>query len=148
MPALDLLENVIVLRTIANDINYNYMGVEDLKKIALEAEYLDVILPDYDLDALYNDDIDDLIAIHKDYMKTINEAYEELRLEILQKQEGDDNMIEKLAKEAVESLIIFGDKTHIGEIYEKAEMATEDIKEKVIDTMENILTEQNIQIHY
>lgn len=83
MPALDLLENVIVLRTIASDVDYNYMGVEDLEKIALEAEYLDVILPDYDLDELYNDDIDDLIEIHKDYMKTINEAYEELRLEVL-----------------------------------------------------------------
>lgn len=148
MPALDLLENVIVLRTIASNVDYNYMGVEDLEKIALEAEYLDVILPDYDLDELYNDNIDDLIEIHKDYMKTINEAYEELRLEILQKQEGDDNMIEELAKDAVDRLIIFDNETYISEVYEKTELAIESVRIAVRDAVEDILTEKGITVHY
>lgn len=89
MPALDLLENVIILRTIAYGVNYNFIGVNDLEKIALEAEYLDIILPEYDLESLYNSQYDDIVAIHKDYLKTINAAYEELRLKVLQKMENE-----------------------------------------------------------
>lgn len=148
MPALDLLENVIILRTIANNVNYNYIGVSDLENIALEAEYLDIILPEYDLEELYNSQTDELIAIHKDYMKTIDNAYIELRLEILQKQEGDDNMIEKLAKDAVDRLIIFGDETYIDEIYEKVELVSEDLLLEIRDMVEDILTEKGITVHY
>lgn len=148
MPALDLLENVIILRTIANDVDYNFIGVNDLEKIALEAEYLDIILPEYDLEGLYNSQYDDIVAIHKDYLKTINEAYEELRLEILQKQEGDDNMIEELAKDAVDRLIIFDDETYISEVYEKTELAIESVRIAVRDAVEDILTEKGITVHY
>ena len=85
MMELDLLENVIVVETVCGAINLNFIGVQDLQNVACLAEELDIELPEYDLDSLYNDDYDELINIHKEYMTTLNEAHYELRGDILKK---------------------------------------------------------------
>lgn len=83
MMALDLLENVIVVQTLCGAINLNFIGVQDLEEIACIAEELDIILPEHDLDSLYNDDYEDLVKIYHDYMNTLNDSYLELKTEVL-----------------------------------------------------------------
>ena len=83
MMALDLLENVIVVQTLCGAIDLNFIGIKDLEEIACIAEEFDIILPEYDLDSLYNDNYDDLIKIYHDYMNTLNNSYLELKTEVL-----------------------------------------------------------------
>ena len=85
MMELDLLENVIVVQTLCGAIDLNFISVQDLEEIAYIAEEYDIVLPEYDLDGLYNDDYDDLVKIYKEYMNTLNDTYLELKAEILNK---------------------------------------------------------------
>lgn len=68
-------ESVIVLKTLMENIDLNFIGIGDLEEIALYAEELDIELEYIDLDDYYNSDYNNIIDIYNKWFESINSLY-------------------------------------------------------------------------
>lgn len=72
-------ESLIVLKTMMNHIDLNFISVNDLKEIALYAEELDIHLKEIDLDDIYNSDYKLITDVYKEWYDSINNRYLDIK---------------------------------------------------------------------
>lgn len=80
---LSKFEKVIVLKTLMEDIDLNFIGVDDLEEIDLYAEELGIGLEYIDLDDYYNSDYDGIIDVYDKWFENINGLYLDIKNDLL-----------------------------------------------------------------
>lgn len=87
---LEDFERIIILKTLIFDIDLNFLDLESLEKIDIEAYQLEIEnFPQYDLEGMYNSQYDEIEEIYKVYKKFITTEYWRLKRKI-EKLIGDD----------------------------------------------------------
>lgn len=76
-------ENIIVLKTIMDSIDLNFIGTEDLERIADDAENLGIDLNCIDLDNIYNSEYDLIEDIYREWFDDVNTMYLDIKEELL-----------------------------------------------------------------
>lgn len=76
-------ENIVVLKTIMDSIDLNFIGTEDLEKIADDAENLGIDLNCIDLDNIYNSEYDLIEDIYREWFDDVNTMYLDIKEELL-----------------------------------------------------------------
>lgn len=72
-------ESLIVLKTMMDSIDLNFISVTDLEEIALYAEELDIHLKEMDLDDIYNSDYKLITEIYDEWFEGINNRYLDIK---------------------------------------------------------------------
>lgn len=72
-------ESLIVLKTMMDSIDLNFISVTDLEEIALYAEELDIHLKEVDLDDIYNSDYKLITEIYDEWFEGINNRYLDIK---------------------------------------------------------------------
>lgn len=76
-------ENIVVLKTIMDSIDLNFIGTEDLERIADDAENLGIDLNCIDLDNIYDSEYDLIEDIYKEWFDDVNTMYLDIKEELL-----------------------------------------------------------------
>lgn len=76
-------ENIIVLKTIMDSIDLNFIGTEDLERIADDAENLGIDLNCIDLDNIYDSEYDLIEDIYREWFDDVNTMYLDIKEELL-----------------------------------------------------------------
>lgn len=83
MSLLGDFERIIILKTLIYDIDLNFLDLEDLEKIDIEAYQLEIEnFPQYDLEGMYNSQYDEIQEIFENYKKFVTMKYWRLKREI------------------------------------------------------------------
>ena len=78
-------ENIVVLKTIMDNIDLNFICLDDLDKIANIADELDIDLNCIDYDNIeYNSQYQDICDTFTDWFEDVNTMYLDLREKLLQ----------------------------------------------------------------
>lgn len=76
-------ENIVVLKTIMDSIDLNFIGTEDLERIADDAENLGIDLNCIDLDNIYDSEYDLIEDIYTEWFDDVNTMYLDIKEELL-----------------------------------------------------------------
>ena len=83
MTLLGDFERIIILKTLIFDIDLNFLDLESLEKIDIEAYQLEIEnFPKYDLEDMYNSQYDEIQEIYEVYKKFITTEYWRLKRKI------------------------------------------------------------------
>lgn len=78
-------ENIVILKTIMDNIDLNFICLDDLDKIANIADELDIDLNCIDYDNIeYNSQYQDICDTFTDWFEDVNTMYLDLREKLLQ----------------------------------------------------------------
>lgn len=76
-------ESLIVLRTLMDSIDMNFIGVGDLEKIDGYAKELDIDIKYVDLESMYNWEIDSILDVYNEWYDNINDRYLEVKKQLI-----------------------------------------------------------------
>lgn len=76
-------ENIVVLKTIMDSIDLNFIGTEDLERIADDAENLGIDLNCIDLDNIYDSEYDLIEDIYREWFDDVNTMYLDIKEKLL-----------------------------------------------------------------
>ena len=72
-------ENIIVMKTIMDNVDLNFIGVGDLEKIAEYAEELGIETDYVNLDDIYNSEYDLITDIYYKWYENVNDKYLDIK---------------------------------------------------------------------
>lgn len=73
------LESLIVLKTIMDSVDMNFIGIGDLVEIDGYAKELDIDIKYVDLESMYNWEIDSIIDVYNRWYENVNDRYLEVK---------------------------------------------------------------------
>lgn len=81
---LSLFESLIILKTNMDNIDLNFICIDDMEKIIEVGDELDIDLNCIEYDKIeYNTQLEELIEIYYDWYEDINTMYLDIRNELL-----------------------------------------------------------------
>lgn len=72
-------ESLIVLKTIMDSVDMNFIGIGDLEEIDGYAKELDIDIKYVDLESMYNWEIDSIIDVYNRWYENVNDRYLEVK---------------------------------------------------------------------
>lgn len=72
-------ESLIVLKTIIDSVDMNFIGIGDLEEIDGYAKELDIDIKYVDLESMYNWEIDSIIDVYNKWYENVNDRYLEVK---------------------------------------------------------------------
>ena len=72
-------ESLIVLRTLMDSVDMNFIGIGDLEEIDGYAKELDIDIKYVDLESMYNWEIDSILNVYNEWYDNINNRYLEVK---------------------------------------------------------------------
>ncbi len=72
-------ESLIVLRTLMDSVDMNFIGIGDLEEIDGYAKELDIDIKYVDLESMYNWEIDSILDVYNEWYNNINDRYLEVK---------------------------------------------------------------------
>ena len=72
-------ESLIILRTLMNKVDLNFIGIEDLKEINEYARELNIDIKYVDLESMYNWEIDSILDVYNEWYDNINDRCLEVK---------------------------------------------------------------------
>lgn len=72
-------ESLIVLKTLMDSIDINFIGIGDLEEIDGYAKELDIDIKYVDLESMYNWEIDSILDVYNKWYDNINDRYLEVK---------------------------------------------------------------------
>lgn len=76
-------ESLIVLRTLMDSIDMNFIGIGDLEEIDGYAKELDIDIKYIDLESMYNWEIDSILDVYNEWYDNINNRYLEVKEQLI-----------------------------------------------------------------
>ena len=76
-------ESLIVLRTLMDSVDMNFIGVGDLEEIDGYAKELDIDIKYVDLESMYNWEIDSILDVYNEWYDNINDRYLEVKEQLI-----------------------------------------------------------------
>ena len=76
-------ESLIVLRTLMDSIDMNFIGIGDLEEIDGYAKELDIDIKYVDLESMYNWEIDSILDVYNEWYDNINDKYLEVKEQLI-----------------------------------------------------------------
>lgn len=76
-------ESLIVLRTLMDSIDMNFIGIGDLEEIDGYAKELDIDIKYVDLESMYNWEIDSILDVYNEWYNNINDRYLEVKEQLI-----------------------------------------------------------------
>lgn len=76
-------ESLIVLRTLMDSIDMNFIGIGDLEEIDGYAKELDIDIKYVDLESMYNWEIDSILDVYNEWYDNINDRYLEVKEQLI-----------------------------------------------------------------
>lgn len=76
-------ESLIVLRTLMDSIDMNFIGIGDLEEIDGYAKELDIDIKYVDLESMYNWEIDSILDVYNEWYDNINNRYLEVKEQLI-----------------------------------------------------------------
>lgn len=72
-------ESLIILRTLMDKVDLNFIGIEDLKEINGYARELNIDIKYVDLENMYNWEIDSILDVYNEWYDNINDRCLEVK---------------------------------------------------------------------
>lgn len=72
-------ESLIVLKTIMDSVDMNFIGIGDLEEIDGYAKELDIDTKYVDLESMYNFEIDSILDVYNEWYENVNDKYLEVK---------------------------------------------------------------------
>ena len=72
-------ESLIVLKTIMDSVDMNFIGIGDLEEIDEYARELDIDIKYVDLESMYNWEIDSILDVYNKWYENVNDRYLEVK---------------------------------------------------------------------
>ena len=72
-------ESLIVLKTIMDSVDMNFIGIGDLEEIDGYAKELDIDIKYVDLESMYNWEIDSILDVYNKWYENVNNRYLEVK---------------------------------------------------------------------
>ncbi len=72
-------ESLIVLKTIMDSVDMNFIGIGDLEEIDGYAKELDIDIKYVDLESMYNWEIDSILDVYNKWYENVNDRYLEVK---------------------------------------------------------------------
>lgn len=72
-------ESLIILRTLMDKVDLNFIGIEDLKEINGYARELGIDIKYVDLESIYNWEIDSILDVYNEWYDNINDRCLEVK---------------------------------------------------------------------
>ena len=72
-------ESLIVLKTIMDSVDMNFIGIGDLEEIDGYAKELGIDTKYVDLESMYNFEIDSILDVYNDWYENVNDRYLEVK---------------------------------------------------------------------
>lgn len=72
-------ESLVVLKTIMDNVDLNFIGIGDLEEIDGYADELDIDIKYVDLDSMYNWETDSIIDVYNKWYENVNNRYLEVK---------------------------------------------------------------------
>lgn len=76
-------ESLIVLRTLMDSVDINFIGIGDLEEIDGYAKELDIDIKYVDLESMYNWEIDSILDVYNEWYDNINDRYLEVKEQLV-----------------------------------------------------------------
>ena len=76
-------ESLIILKTIMDSVDMNFIGIGDLEEIDGYAKELDIDIKYVDLESMYNWEIDSILDVYNKWFENVNDRYLEVKNELL-----------------------------------------------------------------
>ena len=76
-------ESLIVLKTLMDSIDMNFIGIGDLEEIDGYAKELDIDIKYVDLESMYNWEIDSILDVYNEWYDNINNRYLEVKEQLI-----------------------------------------------------------------
>lgn len=76
-------ESLIVLRTLMDSVDMNFIGIGDLEEIDGYAKELDIDIKYVDLESMYNWEIDSILDVYNEWYNNINDRYLEVKEQLI-----------------------------------------------------------------
>ena len=76
-------ESLIVLRTLMDSVDINFIGIGDLEEIDGYAKELDIDIKYVDLESMYNWEIDSILDVYDEWYDSINNRYLEVKEQLI-----------------------------------------------------------------
>ena len=76
-------ESLIVLRTLMDSVDINFIGIGDLEEIDGYAKELDIDIKYVDLESMYNWEIDSILDVYNEWYDNINDRYLEVKEQLI-----------------------------------------------------------------
>lgn len=72
-------ESLVVLKTIMDSVDMNFIGIGDLEEIDGYAKELGIDTKYVDLESMYNFEIDSILDVYNDWYENVNDRYLEVK---------------------------------------------------------------------
>lgn len=72
-------ESLVVLKTIMDSVDMNFIGIGDLEEIDGYAKELDIDTKYVDLESMYNFEIDSILDVYNEWYENVNDRYLEVK---------------------------------------------------------------------
>lgn len=76
-------ESLIVLRTLMDSVDMNFIGIGDLEKINGYARELNIDIKYVNLESMYNWEIDSILDVYNEWYDNINNRYLEVKEQLI-----------------------------------------------------------------
>ena len=76
-------ESLIVLKSLMDSIDMNFIGIGDLEEIDGYAKELDIDIKYVDLESMYNWEIDSILDVYNEWYDNINNRYLEVKEQLI-----------------------------------------------------------------
>ena len=76
-------ESLIVLKTLMDSVDMNFIGIGDLEEIDGYAIELDIDIKYVDLESMYNWEIDSILDVYNEWYDNINNRYLEVKEQLI-----------------------------------------------------------------
>ena len=76
-------ESLIVLRTLMDSVDMNFIGIGDLEKINGYARELNIDIKYVNLESMYNWEIDSILDVYNEWYDNINNRYLEVKKQLI-----------------------------------------------------------------
>lgn len=76
-------ESLIVLRTLMDSVDMNFIGIRDLEEIDGYAKELGIDIKYVDLESMYNWEIDSILDVYNEWYDNINDRYLEVKEQLI-----------------------------------------------------------------
>ena len=76
-------ESLIVLRTLMDSVDMNFIGIGDLEKINGYARELNIDIKYVNLESMYNWEIDSILDVYNEWYDNINDRYLEVKKQLI-----------------------------------------------------------------
>ena len=76
-------ESLIVLRTLMDSVDMNFIGIGDLEKINGYARELNIDIKYVKLESMYNWEIDSILDVYNEWYDNINDRYLEVKKQLI-----------------------------------------------------------------